>query len=687
MPWVEDDEEAAPVAETSGGRWVEDTSPSTPSDIPGAIKMGRDAVMDASGQVPRVLVQAAPQAVFGLPALGMDAYDSLTNAVRMGVNKAGDMMGNPLTEAQDLSVGATPPGTVMAKLPNHIPLIPAFRHSRAVSDVGEGAADMLGLPKPKTAQGMAVSRVATAAVGALGGAGLAKGLASVPGAAAPLLDELAQAPALQAAGAAGSTLATDIAQKYGIKNPYALMFLGMLGGAAPGTAGTIGSRAVGGAAQLAAPFRSVAEDGILPGISREVIAGKVLNKLSTTPGITPQVMEGAQPLIPGSNPTISQVSRDPGLISAESGIRAALDNGQATSGRIGQRLSEQNSARQVELDRITLPSVPVAEGGTPQRGTLEYATAKRDRAVTGNRNAAFRNAGVADATPAIGAIDTVLQSPAGARKDVQDAMSFARERLTQENVDLNNPETLYAIRQDLAEARNGKYNAERPSLRLAKGELQTVIEPLDNAIDAAAPGYRKYLDLYSKRSRALNQQDALRDLRERGQVSASDPLSGERILTLGKYGTAVRKAIGSGALGPGIGNAGLSDSQMRTVVNVVDDLDRAAASTAATMKPAGSDTFKNFSVASVIGRVVGDNFPDSAIGQSMQTIAKPLGWFYSLPDERIGQLLVEAVLDPQLAARLQRQATQYEVQSVATELANVLRRQTQGAAVNANSKR
>lgn len=548
-----------------------------------------------------------------------------------------------------------------------------------------------GLPKPETA----AERIAGIGAGAIGGAGLARAganaIAAVPRVGTnDLLGQAAQffadAPSLQVAGAMGGAAATEAGRSGGVENPAALAGLGILGSVAPGSATSTAQRLGAGAAQLAAPFRSVGENGVLPGISRDVIAGKVLNKLSTTPGITPQVMDAATPIVPGSNPTIAQVSRDPGLISAESGIRASLDNGQATSGRIAQRMTEQNTARQEALDRITLPSQPVPEGGTPQRGTLEYAEAKRDRAVTENRARAFRNAGVADRTPALSAIDNVLSGPTGAKKDVQEAMTFARERLSQENVNLSDPETLYAIRQDLAEARNGKYNADKPSLRLAKGELQTVIGELDNVIDAAAPGYRKYLDLYSKRSRPLNQQEALRDLRgERGQLSASDQVSGERILSLGKYGTAVRKAIASGALGRGIGNGGLSDAQMRTVISVVEDLDRGAAGTAATVKPAGSDTFKNLSIANVIGRMMGDNFPDTPAGQAVQAFTKPLGWLYSTPDEKVGQLLVEAVLDPRLAARLQRQATRYEVQSIANELAQRAAQQAKGAAAYSNA--
>jgi len=542
-----------------------------------------------------------------------------------------------------------------------------------------------GIPQPASALERVVGVGSSALTGAGGAARAAKSIADFP-IARMIMEEMGRGPRWQAAGGIGGAAAVEGVKQAGVDNPGALMGAALVGSIAPGASWTGATRAAGTVGQLAAPFRSAGENSYLPGISRETIAGKVLNRLSTTPGITPQVMSGAREIVPGSAPTISQVSRDPGLIAAESGIRNALDTGAGTSGRIAQRNSQQNTARQTELDRITLPSAPVPQGGTPQRGTLEYAQAKRDRAVTQNQAAAFRNAGAADTAPVLQSIESVLARPTGAKAAVQQAMTFARGRLNQGRDDLTNPETLYAIRQDINDYRLGKYvGDDQGSARLAGSELREVIGSLDNAIDTAAPGYRRYMELYAKRSRPLDQQEALRDLRERGQVSGSDQTTGERILTLGKYGTAVRKAISTGALANTTAGAKLSDSQLRTIQNVVDDLDRGAAGQAATIKTPGSDTFKNFSVAAVIGRIVGDSLVDSPGGKAMQTVAKPLAWMYTLPDEAIGQLLVEATLDPQLAARLMRQASAHEVQSIATELAQRAAVQARGAAVYSNT--
>lgn len=600
----------------------------------------------------RMAVEAVPSAVLGLPALGMDAYDSLVNGVRMGYNAI--------------------PGT------NKLPLNEAFRHAKDLGNMGSMAADALSLDKPQNKVEQGILNVGTAGLSGVGGAGtfnsMAKTLEDIPRLSS-IFKDLGSTPWWQSAGAAGGAAASTVARNSGASQNVVLG-AGLLGSLAPGGAATLGERSLLGAKSAAVdPFTQS---------GREMIAGGVLNKLATNPTLAAQRLDASTPIIPGSNPTISQVSQDPGLIAAERPMIDAAGGG----GQLSQRLSAQNSARQAALDKISMPSVPVSEGGIPQPGTLEYAQAKRDAAVGQNMKPAFANAkagqeaydaqpqlqgnygpGFADTKPVLSKIDYILGSTKGARKDVQDAMSFARDRLQQPNVDLTDPETLYSVRKDLQNARDGKYNSDKSNLALAKGELANVISSLDGAIDQAAPGYRKYMDLYAKRSIPLNQQAAITDLRNRGQLAASDPISGDPILSIGKFGGAVRKALASGSLGRGVGNANLSDQQIKVLADVTADLDRGAASTAATIKPPGSDTFRNFTVANLLGRVIGKNFPDTATGRGLQTLAKPVQWMYSLPDEAINNLLVDAALNPKLAARMITTANKAEMENIATELA------------------
>lgn len=614
----------------------------------------KSSLKDEVAHILGLTARAAVKGATGIPEIVGNAANAATNYGIRGLNA---VTGSNIPELQTVSSGV------------------------------DRILDNLGFAEPRNKVEQGVQVMGSALAGAGGANALQSGVRAVGRAGSAVADrvlnELARAPVLQTIGAGTGYLASDTARDAGIQNRMALAAIGMLGSGVGGTSATALERAAGGAAQLAAPFRSASGPGVGSAYTREGIVGQVLNKLSTTPGLTPSVLEAAQPLVPGSYPTIAQASRDPGLIAAEVGIRNALDAGGGSSGRIAQRYSQQNTARNQALDNLEMPSVPVPEGGTPGRGTLEYAQAKRQRAVEDELTQAMTNPnrGVVDLDPVMLAINRVQSRPTGAKADVQNAMTYAHNRLTQEGVDLTDPETLYAIRQDLKDAANGHYNSDQPALARARSQLNEVIGSLDDVIDRAAPGYRDYLELYAKRSRPLNQQAALRDLRHRGELAGSDPISGDRILSIGKYGTAVRKAIASGQLGTGVGNANLGPRQMQIIHSVVDDLDRGASTTAGTIKPAGSDTFRNLSIASVIGRVLGDNVPKGAVGQGMQTVMKPLSWMYGMQDEALQQMLVDAVLDPQLAARFMRTANRQNVENLATELARRAGRQAQGNAI------
>ncbi len=616
-----------------------------------------------AGLTARAAVQGVPSAIAGLPALAADAYDSLDNATRMGWNLAAPILGM-----------------------KERPLLPSFRASQGVADLGKKSADILGLPQPQTKMQQGLVDIGTAASGAAGGAGIANLTArALPGAIPGMVNfmrELGSAPTLQTLGAVGGATATDFARREDMP-PLAQLGLGVMGSMAPGAGATIGGRGAAGAFQAIKPF-------IQSG--KEQIVGDILNTLSTTPNATAMRLKSAPVLVPGSLPTTAQASGDPGLIAGTIGAGAGMD----IKSQLAMRASEQNTARQAELNRITMPQGPQNE-----RGTLDYAQAKRDATVDQNMVPAFgtgqqaraqtvamgeqsaSGVGFADTKPILGKIDEILASTKGARKDVQDAMAFAKDRLTQPNVDLQDPETLYSIRKDLANARDGKYNSEKSNLALARGELGDVMSSLDDAIDNAAPGYRRYMELYKQRSIPLNQTLGINTLRARSENPIPDPMTGQRILAPGKFGVQLRKAIASGALGKGVGNANLSDSQIGTMQNVAQDLDRSAAASAATVRVPGSDTFRNYSIASIIGRVIGGGFEHSKGGRTAaDAVATPLSWLYRYPDEAISELMVNAMLDPKLAGRLMENATQARVQHISTELASRMQKQMQGAVLH-----
>jgi hypothetical protein len=99
--------------------------------------------------------------------------------------------------------------------------------------------------------------------------------------------------------------------------------------------------------------------------------------------------------------------------------------------------------------------------------------------------------------------------------------------------------------------------------------------------------------------------------------------------------------------------------------NLIKDLDRTASLTSAVAQRPGSDTFKNFSTANLIGSMFSDVLADTA---TVKSLALPLNFLYKIPDEKVSQLLVEAMLDPKLASLMMQKASKMTVEPVSKAL-------------------
>ncbi|MBK7249883.1 MAG: hypothetical protein IPI06_02990 [Gammaproteobacteria bacterium] len=193
---------------------------------------------------------------------------------------------------------------------------------------------------PSTPIGRVAEDVATAVGAALGGVGVARQIAgaasAVPNLQQRIAGALAQRPGLQVAGAGlGAAGAGTVREQGGNElEQLAAGFIAPLGadfaqmlarGAARGTVGLA---------------RTMTRRG------QERIAGQILSEQATAPVAAAGRLAEAQELVPGSRPTMGAASGDIGLLTLEKGLRS-----RATA-RFGERLSEQNKARQEALDRI-----------------------------------------------------------------------------------------------------------------------------------------------------------------------------------------------------------------------------------------------------------------------------------------------------------------------------------------------
>jgi hypothetical protein len=512
----------------------------------------------------------------------------------------------------------------------------------------------MGFPEPETAQERVVQDIATAGYGVGGAANLAKqALPAVQSnVAQQFLTMLATNPRAQVGAATASSAAAGSLREGGAPPSMQLggaMLAGMVSPGGPSLPTT--QRILAAPSSMVQPFTQQ---------GREVIVGNVLRKLATNPDVATSNLAQARPLVPGLKPTTAATAYDPGLASAETAIRA-LDE----SGSFASRLSENQQAL---LDAF--------RGISGKPGSIKYAEAKRTANTAPLREAAFDAVTVDPVTFQSGvklvvnkAIDNVMASPVGVRMDVENAMKWATDRVAKAKT----PMALYEVRKDLAAAVQGKYNQENPSLRLAKGQLKDVIKAVDDVIDAAAPGFKLYMNKYSKMSGPIDQMKMLQAIESKVTTGQPNLMTGEPVLSAGS----LRRQLATKADELDLK---LSIPAQTRLDNIITEINRGMAATAPGVKAPGSDTFKNMSMGNLIGRVFSESM---ASNTTLRTMTRPLDFLYRLPDEQIKQLLVEAMLDPQMASMMMSKANMMKVQPLATSLRDKAIKLGYGSAIGA----
>jgi hypothetical protein len=250
-------------------------------------------------------------------------------------------------------------------------------------------------------------------------------------------------------------------------------------------------------------------------------------------------------------------------------------------------------------------------------------------------------------------IDDILASDVGARGTVKKAMQWAKDQLAEGTT----PQRMYEVRKDLRDAAQGLLDKEGSAYSLAKGQLEQVIRSVDDAIDAAAPGYKSYLEKYAASSRGIERLEAAQGFKSKVISTIPDPSrAGDFLLSQPAFTRAIRAAEQ---------DTNLSKTQLVMLKKVAEDLDSGVLSRAA--KSPGSDTFKNMSFANVIGGIVGKQM-FGEVSPALNKVAAPMNWLYNGTDDKIRELLVEAMLDPKLAARLMQKANIMQVESLSKEL-------------------
>jgi hypothetical protein len=517
----------------------------------------------------------------------------------------------------------------------------------------------IGFPEAKTPQERIMQDVATAGYGTGGVARVAGEVAPrLPGVARDLAKFFAQSPQAQTAAALTASGAGGMLREGGA--PPALqvggaMLAGMVAPGGPKLSPT--QRILEAPGAMVKPFTQT---------GREVIVGNVLNRLATDPERAALNLQQAQPLVPGVRVTTAAGARDPGLAAAETAIRG-LDQ----SGAFPSVLS---SNQQALLESFRRLGGRAGDELTP--GSIPYAEAKRTSVTAPMREKAFINKQAVSIEPISNAISGIMSNPATQRKTVDEAMTYVNNLLANRV----NPETgtidpmaLYGVRKDITDAMAGKLAGEQSNLRLAKGQMAELLPIIDNVIESGAPGFKNYMTKFEKSSSAIDQMKIMQGIESKVTTGQPNLMTGEPVLAA----SALRRQVATKA--EEIGTQ-LSPAAQTRLDNIINEINRGQAATAPGVKAPGSNTFQNMSMGNLIGRVFSESMADNT---TLRTMTRPLDFLYKLPDQQIQQLLVEAMLDPKLAATMMGKANIMKVEPLAQSLRKKAEQMGFGAAIGA----
>ena len=517
----------------------------------------------------------------------------------------------------------------------------------------------VGFPQPRTAQERVIQDVATAGYGVGGVTRAASEMApKLPGMASELAKFFAASPqaqssaALTAAGAGGMLREGNAPPALQVGGA---MLAGMVAPGGPKLSPT--QRILEAPGAMVKPFTQA---------GREVIIGNVLNRLATNPEQAARNLQQAQPLVPGVRVTTAAGARDPGLAAAETAIRA-LDQ----SGAFGNVLS---SNQQALLESFRRLGGRAGDEFTP--GSIPYAEAKRTDITKPLRESAFANKQAVSIEPISNAISGIMSNPATQRKTVDDAMTYVNSLLAKRvNPDTGtiDPMALYSVRKDITDAMAGKLAGEQSNLRLAKGQMAELLPIIDNVIESGAPGFKNYMTKFEKSSSAIDQMKIMQGIEAKVTTGQPNIITQEPVLAA----AALRRELATKADEIG---AQLSPAAQRRLDNIIDEINRGQAATAPGVRAPGSNTFQNMSMGNLIGRVFSESMADNT---TLRTMTRPLDFLYKLPDQQIQQLLVEAMLDPKLAATMMGKANIMKVEPLAKSLRKKAEELGFGAAIGA----
>lgn len=575
-----------------------------------------------SGLAGRTLVEGGIEGVLGLPALAYDVAQNVPAAVeRLGRGIAGAQ-----TQDQVFDFG-----------------MPA---SQALTRLSGSAADVLGLPQPSTpAERLAVAG-GKGIAGALTGVGtFATAARMLPGMAGRASRALAAGPVAQAASGGLGSAAVEKAMQEGA-TPTQATIAGLVTGAGAPIGLNVAGRTVG---AVSRPFRQA---------GRENIVGTFLSEQANDPQAAIRNLLARQQEVPGSMPTTGAASGDYGLMSVERGVSRTAEG----APRFAERKAEQNRARVEQLLTI---------GGEETEASIKAARDARRDSTDAAAYDLFDAPEVRDLPIPTTVLDNKIKaletSRQGGRATVRQVVQFAKSEL-KGAVDKDgnlNPGKLYSIRENLADIRDGRYQDPTiPAAKLAKNELRGLISTIDDMLEEATPGYKDYMEGLRESGRTIGQREAAMEVFEKA-AGDIEPMFSQPILSLARLKQGYNKMSGE-----------LNADQKKVLESVIRDIERGQSVNNSIIRQAGSDTVQNLSVGNLIGTIVGGKAAESP---TIMTLVRPLAWINRIPEDKVQELLTDAMLNPAVATALMRKATPGNMDYASSILARAVAQAQAGA--------
>lgn len=416
-------------------------------------------------------------------------------------------------------------------------------------------------------------------------------------------------PAAIRAGSAGATagLSQEGARQIGLP-PWLQVTAGLLGSQTP----AMGESFVRTIGDISAPLTAAGQ---------QRAAGTLLNAQAHNPGQAQLNLAGAQPTVPNSLPTAGAASQDVGLL----GLDKAM-HGRSTAA-FGERLSDQNAARQAELTNI---------GGTSN--DLRDAIAARAQTT-----APLYAQAATQSAPIDSEMIALMQRPA-----MQSAITKAKEMAENSG----RPFGLSSTAPGRPMALSG---ADLQGMKLALDDmkstgfsqgigahqqraLQSTSDALTNWMAKNVPAQREADAAFQNMSGPVNRMQTVQALQQKASTTAADMRTGQYFLSPASYSRALDDVLADS-------RNGLGSTDITRLEAIRKDLQNSQAIAGPLLKAPGSDTFANLSL----------NQNISGIGRLLM---KPLDPIYKMggADSAVNDLLTQAMLDPKSAQGLMQKA-------------------------------